>query len=148
MIFTAVVTRPQGGKSWEQAERCLCGSPLDRSALLSPGSGALVLGDQTWANTGCKACSTPQKVDEKSHGKTAKQPGNFWTLQAMIGLKPFSIMSQQKSCWSRRFYEVTEEADWTTPVEAEKEWAPGFIRSGNRVLVATSRAGKPGKQHR
>lgn len=27
VIFTAVVTRPQGGKSWEQAERCLCGSP-------------------------------------------------------------------------------------------------------------------------
>ena len=34
----------------------------DGSALLSPDSGALVLGDQTWANAGCKACSTPQKV--------------------------------------------------------------------------------------
>ena len=61
----------------------------DGSALLSPDSGALVLGDQTWANAGCKACPTPQKVDEKSQEQTAKQPGNFWTLKAMIGLKPF-----------------------------------------------------------
>lgn len=89
VIFTAVVTRPQGGKSWEQAREMPLWVSPDGSALLSPGSGALVLGDQTWANAGCKACSTPPKVDENSQEQTAKQPGNFWTLQAMISLKPF-----------------------------------------------------------
>lgn len=102
----------------------------DRSALLSPGSKGLGAWRQTWANTGCKACSTPQKVDEKSQERH-EQPGNFWTLQAMIGLKPFHHVPTKVPDGPGDF-EVTEEADWTT-LWKQKRNGPGFIRSGNRV---------------
>lgn len=101
----------------------------DGSALLSPDSGALVLGDQIWANAGCKACPTPQKVDEKSQEQTAKQPGNFWTLKAMIGLKPFPSCPNKSPVGPGYFMKSQRRLS----VEAEKEWAPGFIRSDNRA---------------
>ena len=90
VIFTAVVTSPLGGESWEQVEGCIRWVCPDRTALLFPNSEGLVLGDQTWANAGPKACSTFHAPEGrwKSQEQTAKQPGNCWAFRTMVG--PFS----------------------------------------------------------
>lgn len=72
----------------------------------------LALEDLTWANAGCKACSTPQKVMKEAATHRKCQSANYWAFKAMVGLQPFSIVRQKKSCLPSRVYEVSVEAVW------------------------------------